>query len=210
MPELPVKEIRLSELHLPEIKREDIVRALSEIKLPSVELPAVQLPGRERREASGTARFDWRSIDIAEAMAGVAAITRMGRPVLRRSRVTVAAGAVLVVGLVTVAVLANPTVRGRAGRAVRRVRERAQGRMTSSDVLEVDDAETAAGSDAMEGMSSIAEAAPSGGELLTDGELPAPETHSIDGQMDDAPSFERVESSATEVVETTGEPARPA
>ena len=31
MPELPVKEGRLSELHLPEIKREDIVRSLSEM-----------------------------------------------------------------------------------------------------------------------------------------------------------------------------------
>src|SRR5690242_19217733 len=103
MPELPVKEIRLSELHLPEIKREDIVRSLSEIKLPPSELPAVQLPGRERGGDRST-RFDWRSIDLAEAMAGVAAITRIGRPMLRRSRVTVAAGAVLVVGLVTVAV----------------------------------------------------------------------------------------------------------
>src|SRR5262245_6254201 len=198
MPELPVKEIRLSELHLPEIKREDIVRSLSEIKLPSVELPAVQLPGRERREAGGTGRFDWRSIDIAEAMAGVAAITRMGRPMLRRSRVTMAAGAVLVVGLVTVAVLANPTVRERAGRTARRVRERAQGRMTSSDVLEVDD------------VTAPSEELPSGGELLTDGELPAPETPAMDERMDDAPSFERVEASATEVVAETGEPARPA
>jgi len=198
MPELPVKEIRLSELHLPEIKREDIVRSLSEIKLPSVELPAVQLPGRERREA-GTGRFDWRSIDLAEAMAGMAAITRMGRPMLRRSRVTVAAGAVLVVGLVTVAVLANPTVRERAGRTARRVRERAQGRMTSADVLEVDD-----------DVAAVAEELPTGGELLTDGELPAPESPAIDDRMDDAPSFERVEASATEVASQTGEPARPA
>jgi hypothetical protein len=197
MPELPVKEIRLSELHLPEIKREDIVRSLSEIKLPSVELPAVQLPGRERREA-GTGRFDWRSIDLAEAMAGMAAITRIGRPMLRRSRVTMAAGAVLVVGLVTVAVLANPTVRERAGRTARRVRERAQGRMTSSDVLEVDDE-----------VSAMADELPSGGELLTDGELPAPETAALGDPMDDAPSVERIEASATEVAAETGEPARP-
>lgn len=198
MPELPVKEIRLSELHLPEIKREDIVRSLSEIKLPSVELPAVQLPGRERRE-NRTTRFDWRSIDVAEAMAGMAAITRIGRPLLRRRRMTAAVGTVLVVGLVTVAVLANPTVRERAGRTARRVRDRAQGRMTPSDVLEVDDDATA-----------IAEEPPSGGELLTDGELPAPETPAIDGPMDDAPSLEHVETSATEVVAETSEPARPA
>lgn len=199
MPELPVKEIRHSELHLPEIKREDIVRSLSEIKLPSVDLAAVPLPGRERRQPRDSARFDWRSIDIAEAMASMAAITRMGRPMLRRSRVTVVAGAVLVAGLVTVAVLANPTVRERAGRTARRVRDRAQGRMTSSDVLEVDDDVTA-----------VADAPPTGGELLTDGELPAPEMPAIDGPMDDAPSFERVEASATEVVAETGEPARPA
>jgi hypothetical protein len=209
MPELPVKEIRLSELHLPEIKREDIVRSLSEIRLPSVELPTVQLPGRERREDKRQTRFDWRSIDVAEAMAGMAAITRIGRPMLRRSRLTVAAGAVLVVGLVTVAVLANPTVRERAGRTARRVRERAQGRMSPSDVLEVDHDKTAAGSDPIEGASSIAEELPSGGELLTDGELPAPEALDIDRQMDDVPSFERVESSATDVVEETGEAARP-
>ena len=199
MPELPVKEIRLSELHLPEIKREDIVRSLSEIKLPSVELPAVQLPGRERREARGAGRFDWRSIDIAEAMAGMAAITKIGRPVLRRSRVTVAVGAVLVVSLVTVAVLANPAVRERAGRTARRVRARAQGRMTPSDVLEVDDDVA------------VAEAElPSGGELLTDGELPAPEAPAAEERTDDARSFERSEALVTEVVETTGEAARPA
>jgi len=196
MPELPVKEIRVSELHLPEIKREDIVRSLSEIKLPSVDLPAVQLPGRGRRDDT-SARFDWRSIDIAEAMAGMAAITRFGRPMLRRSRVTLAAGAVLAVGLVTVAILANPTVRERAGRTARRVRDRAQGRITTSDVLEVDDDTTA-------------EAMLSGGELVTDDTLPAPETPSLHGAMDDAPSFERVEATVGEVTETTGEPAQPA
>jgi hypothetical protein len=211
MPEIPVKEIRLSELHLPEIKREDIVRSLSEIKLPSVDLPAVQLPGRARRETGGITRFDWRSIDLAEAMAGMATISRLGRPMLRRSRVTVAAGAVLVVGLVTVAVLANPTVRERAARTARRVRDRAQGRMTPSDVLEVDDDLDAAGSDATEGASSaVAEDLPSGGELVSDDNVLAPDTRATDGPMDDAPSFERVEASATEVAAETGEPARPA
>jgi len=36
MPQVPVKEVRLSELHLPEIKRDDIVRSLSEIRLPEI------------------------------------------------------------------------------------------------------------------------------------------------------------------------------
>ena len=48
MPELPVKEGRLSELHLPEIKRDDIVRSLSEIRMPDVDLkfdlPKIDLP----------------------------------------------------------------------------------------------------------------------------------------------------------------------
>jgi hypothetical protein len=192
MPELPVKEIRLSELHLPEIRREDIVRSLSEIRLPSVDLPSVQLPGRERRGANPPTRFDWRSIDVGEALAGAAAITRIGRPLLRRPRTTMAAGAVLIVGLVTIAVLANPTVRERAGRTVRRVRDRAQGRMAPSDLLELDDE------------------LPSGGELLTDGTLPAPEMPSVDGPMDSTPAFEREEASAIEFDLDTGEPARPA
>jgi hypothetical protein len=204
MPELPVKEIRPSELHLPEIKREDIVRSLSEIRLPSIELPA-RLPGRKRGETRAVERFDWRSIDLAEALAGAGAITRIGRPLLRRPRLTVAAGAVLAVGLVTVAVLANPMVRERAGKTVRRVRDRAvQRRMAPSDVLEVEDDLAAVGS------RTAGDEQPSAGELLTDGTLPAPQTPGIDGPMDDAPSFERIDATASTLAEESGEAARSA
>jgi len=132
MPELPVKEVRPAELHLPEIKREQIVRALSEIHLPAFELP------------DGVSKIDWRaidpsSIDLGKAMAGVAAATRLGRPVIRRSRLTVAVGALVVVGLAAVALLSTPAVRERAGRAVRGVRSRMDARPGSSDVLEVED-----------------------------------------------------------------------
>ena len=43
MPELPVKEGRMSELHLPEISRNDIMRSLSEIRMPDVDLSKVEL-----------------------------------------------------------------------------------------------------------------------------------------------------------------------
>jgi hypothetical protein len=157
MPELPVKEIRRTELHLPEIKRDDIVRSLSEIRLPAVELPAIELPRIERRPA----RFDWRSIDLGAAVASASAIAGAGRPLIRRSRVTVAAGAIVVVGLVAAAVLATPAVRHRAGATVRRVRERVDARMAPSDVLELDDDQVA-----------LADM-PSAGELVTDGTMPA-------------------------------------
>ena len=143
MPELPVKEIRRSELHLPEIKRDDIVRSLSEIRLPAIELPKVELPRRE----DPASRFNWRSVDLGAAVAGAAALAqagaRAGRPLFRRSRVTVAAGTIVVVGLIAAAVLATPAVRQRAGATVRRVRDRVDARMTPSDVLELgDDATT--------------------------------------------------------------------
>ena len=135
MPELPVKDLRPSELHLPEIKRDDIVRTLSE-KLPSVDLSAVQLPGRDRQEGS---RFDWRSIDPAEALAGLAAVGRIGRPLVRRWRWGLATGVVVVVGIATAAVLANQDVRERAGRTVGKLRDKARTRMDRGDVLEIDD-----------------------------------------------------------------------
>jgi hypothetical protein len=71
MPELPVKEIRLSELHLPEIKRDEIVRSLSEIRLPSLDLSSVERPKVELPDRIG--RIDWRSIDVTSALAGAAA-----------------------------------------------------------------------------------------------------------------------------------------
>jgi hypothetical protein len=171
MPELPVKEIRRSELHLPEIKRGDIVRSLSEIRLPALELPRM-----ERRAA----RFDWRSVDLGAAVASAAALAqagaRAGRPLFRRSRVTVAAGTLVVVGLIAAAVLATPAVRQRAGATVRRVRDRVDARMTPSDVLELEDDRTP------DDLSDL----PSAGELVTDGTLPAPEP-AVDGPVIDGP-----------------------
>ncbi len=143
MPELPVKEVRLSELHLPEIKRDEIVRSLSEIHLPSIDLPKVERPRLERPPALGK-RIDWRaidptSIDIGKALAGVAAAARVGRPVFRRSRVTIVVGALALVGLAAAALLSNPAMRERAGRTVRGVRTRMESRAGSADVLEVDE-----------------------------------------------------------------------
>jgi hypothetical protein len=177
MPELPVKEIRRSELHLPEIKRDDIVRSLSEIRLPAIELPTVEL---RRREDSPT-RFDWRSVDLGAAVAGAAALAqagvKAGRPLFRRSRVTVAAGTIVVVGLVAAAVLATPAVRQRAGATVRRVRDRVDARMSPSDVLELGDDAT------LDDPNDL----PSAGELVTDGTLPAPEM-AVDGPTIDGPA----------------------
>jgi hypothetical protein len=176
MPELPVKEIRLSELHLPEIKRDDIVRSLSEIRLPTLELPSIELPRRDR----AASRFDWRSVDLGAAVASAAALAqagaRAGRPLFRRSRVTVAAGTIVVVGLIAAAALATPAVRQRAGATVRRVRDRVDARMTPSDVLELEADRTA------DDRSDL----PSAGELVTDGTLPAPEP-ALDRPIADVP-----------------------
>jgi hypothetical protein len=193
MPELPVKEIRLSELHLPEIKRDEIVRSLSEIRLPAVELPSLELPKIERRGS----RFDWRSIDVGGAIAGATALGRLGRPLLRRSRMTMAVGAVVIVGLVVAAVFATPAVRERAGRTVRRVRDRVETRMTPSDVLEVEDDQGGA---------------PTAGELLTDGTMSAPETPAtpaIDGLMADLPAPDVAKATATAVSDAPDEATRP-
>lgn len=170
MPELPVKDLRLSELHLPEIKRDDIVRALSE-KLPSVDLSSIELPGRDRREPG---RFDWRSIDPAEALAGLAAVGRIGRPLVRRWRWGVATGVVIVVGIATAAVLANPVVRERAGRTVGKLRDKAQTRMDRGDVLEIDDDIDAP--ELTEAVEAVADDVPSPAFEPPDAEAPAGES----------------------------------
>jgi hypothetical protein len=177
MPELPVKDLRLSELHLPEIKRDDIVRTLSE-KLPSVDLSAIELPKRDREQPS---RFDWRSIDPGEALAGLAAVGRIGRPLVRRWRWGLAAGVVVAVGIATAAVLANQDVRERAGRTVGKLRDKARTRMDRGDVLEIDDD--------IEGMvlpgaiESVADDAPTAALEPPDAETP----------VDEIPAFEPTE-----------------
>jgi hypothetical protein len=144
MPELPVKEVRLSELHLPEINRDEIVRSLSEVRLPTVELPRVERPRIAIPEAIG--RIDWRSIDVSGALAGVAAIARLGRPIARRSRWPLAAGAVIVVaGIAAVAVIASrPALRERAGRTVHDLRARIDAATGTGDRLEIEEDVTAA------------------------------------------------------------------
>lgn len=132
MPEIPVKEGRPSELHLPEIKREQIIRALSGIHLPAFDLP------------DGVSKIDWRaidpsSIDVGKAMAGVAAATRRGKPMIRRSRLTVAVGALVVIGVAAAALLSTPAVRDRAGRTIREVRSRVAARSGAGDMLEIED-----------------------------------------------------------------------
>ena len=135
MPELPVQEVRPSELHLPEISRDDIVRSLSE-RLPSVELPSIDRPSFTVPEAIRD--FDWRSIDIPAALAGAAAVIRIGRPAARRARWPLAIGAVVVVGIVAAA-LANPTVRERLSKTTGKLRDKVQARTTREDVLDLDD-----------------------------------------------------------------------
>ena len=179
MPELPVKDLRPPELHLPEIKRDDIVRTLSE-KLPSVDLSAVQLPGRDRQEGS---RFDWRSIDPAEALAGLAAVGRIGRPLVRRWRWGLATGVVVVVGIATAAVLANQDVRERAGRTVGKLRDKARTKMDRGDVLEID--EDVVGMVLPEAVESVADDAATPAFERPDAEAPAEAT----------PAFETTEPS---------------
>jgi hypothetical protein len=160
MPELPVKDLRVPELHLPEINRDDIVRTLSE-RLPSVNLSSVELPKLDRGTGRG---FDWRSIDVTEALAGVAALTRLARPLTRRPRLMLAVGVVAAIGVATAAVLANPVVRERAGRTVGKLRDKAQARMERSDVLEIEhDVDP-----------------PSAGELVTD-DAPLPAAEEAEG-----------------------------
>jgi hypothetical protein len=137
VPEPPVQEVRLSELHLPEIKRDEIVRSLSEVRVPTLDLAAIERPRIALPDS--IRRFDWRSIDLGGAVAGAAAIARLGRPLARRSRWPYVAGAVIVVGAASAVILASPAVRERAGRAIRDLRARIDERTGADDGLEIDD-----------------------------------------------------------------------
>ena len=146
MPELPVKEVRLSELHLPELDRDEIVRSLSEIRRPTIDLPDLERPAAQVRES--LARIDWSridptAIDLGRTVAGVAAIARMGRPIIR-SRWTLAVGTLVVIGLAGAALLSrNPAVRERAGRTVDGVRARIDARTAGAATLDIDADEVA-------------------------------------------------------------------
>ncbi|MHB8460663.1 MAG: hypothetical protein ACYDAK_12430 [Candidatus Limnocylindrales bacterium] len=125
MPELPVKEIRLSELHLPEIKRDDILRSLSEIRLPEVDLSRLERPRIDLPEA--VSKFEWPSIDlpsvdVGKAIAGVAAAAHI-RPRRRRPRWPLAVGGLIVAGLVGWAILSSEALRGGLARWAGGIRE---------------------------------------------------------------------------------------
>jgi hypothetical protein len=125
MPDLPVKESRLSALHLPEFKRDDIVRSLSEMHLPETDLAKLTRPKVDVPDA--VARFGWRridlsSIDVPKALAGAAAAVNIGRRA-RRPRWPVALGGLIADGAVA-AVLTNKGVRTRLAKAFTSLRER--------------------------------------------------------------------------------------
>ena len=123
MPELPVKEARMSELHLPEISRSDIMRSLSEIRMPDVDLPKVERP-----------KFDLP--DIGKAVAGAAAAAGIGRR--SRSRWPFAVGGLILAGLATAAILSNESIRARIAAGFEAVRERVSAmRSTDYDRLDI-------------------------------------------------------------------------
>jgi hypothetical protein len=140
MPDLPVKDARLSALHLPEFKRDDIVRALSEIRRPDTDGSVLQRPRLEMPDA--VTRFAWpridlSKIDVPKALAGVAAAANIGRRA-RRPRWPLAVGGLIVVGTIA-AVLSNEGVRTRLANAITALRERLMAMRTTRDhVLEVD------------------------------------------------------------------------
>jgi len=119
MPELPVKEGRLSELHLPEISRSDIMRSLSEIRMPDVDLSKVDLP------------------DLGKAVAGAAAAANIGRR--SRPRWPFAVGGLILAGVATAAILSNETIRAKIAGGIEALRERVSTmRSTGDDSLDFD------------------------------------------------------------------------
>jgi hypothetical protein len=139
MPELPVKDVRLSDLHLPELKRDDIMRALSEIPRPDVDLSKLERPKIDMPES--VSKFEWPkfelpSMDVGKAMAGAAAAAHIGRR-KQPARWPFAVGGLIVAGLATWAILSNEAVRGWLAGAVQSIRYRFAA-MRSDDALEID------------------------------------------------------------------------
>ena len=110
MPELPVKEVRLSDLHLPEIKRDEIIRTLSEIHVPEIDLSKVELPDGVSK--AGRAGFERSSRSIGKGIAALLVATRL-RPPPRTARWPFAVGGLIIVGVATAAILSNAAVRAR-------------------------------------------------------------------------------------------------
>jgi hypothetical protein len=135
MPDLPVKDSRLSALHLPEFKRDDIVRSLSEIRMPDADLSKVQRPNLDLPDA--VSKFEWPRIDVPKALAGAAAVVNIGRRA-RRPRWPLAVGGLIVAGTIA-AVLSNEGLRSRLANAINALRERLMAMRSSRDhVLDID------------------------------------------------------------------------
>ena len=177
MPELPVKESRLSELHLPEISRKDIMRSLSEMRMPDVDLP------------DSVTKRDWPKVempdvDLGKAVAGVAAAAHIGRRT--RSRWPFAVGGLILAGLATAAILSNETIRAKISEGVEAVRERFSAMRSGSDELDMDLDEPIA-FDAAD-TATITETSPYG-EGTTD-TAPYPSGLGSNGHEDGIPAFE--------------------
>ncbi len=127
MPELPVKEARLSELHLPEIGRDDIARSLSEIHIPEFDLPRIERPKMPDRMAK---------VDLGKAVAGVVAMTPF-RPKRSRPRWPLAVGGLIIAGVATTVILSNRAIRDRLASAYNALRTRLSS-MRRDDMLEID------------------------------------------------------------------------
>lgn len=140
MPELPVKDVRLSDLHLPELKREDIMRALSEIPRPDIDLTRLERPKIDLPDS--VSKFEWpkiglSSMDVGKAMAGAAAAVHIGRR-NKPTRWPLAVGALIVAGLAAWAILTNEMVRTRLAGVANAVRERVAAMRSTDDGLEID------------------------------------------------------------------------
>jgi hypothetical protein len=183
MPELPVKETRLSELHLPEISRKDIMKSLSEMRMPDVDLPG----SVTKRDWP---KFEMPDIDVGKAVAGAAAAAHIGRR--SRSRWPFAVGGLIVAGLATAAILSNETIRAKIASGFDALRERYTAmRSGGYDELDIDRDDPIA-FDAAE-TAAITETSPySEGSTET---APYPSGLGSNGHEDGIPAFE--ESSST-------------
>lgn len=132
MPELPVKDIRLSDLHLPEINRDDIMKSLSEMRMPDVDLKKMDRP----KLPDSVTKRDWPSVDIGKAVAGAAAAAHIGRQ--RRSRWPFAVGGLILAGVATAVIVSNETVRARIASLIESLRERIASMRAGYDGLDVE------------------------------------------------------------------------
>jgi hypothetical protein len=176
MPELPVKETRLSELHLPEISRKDIMRSLSEMRMPDVDLP------------DAVTKRDWMpDVDLGKAVAGAAAAAHIGRRSPRRWPFAVAG--LIVAGVATAAVLSNETIRTRISNGFDALRERFYAMRSSGyDELEIDRDEVVAFDSAE--TAPITDPTPYTDDAVLDTTAEYPSGLGSNGHEDGIPAFE--------------------